>query len=331
MENIYKEKKGGGLVNLGATCYINTAIQCLSHCPEFLHLVLENTNNNNSSLINELKSILTEIWINDNSLRPYRFINVLKTYIKDIEIHEQNDINEFISLFLDKLNKDISYKNRTSKYDLMEKNKYSKSQYDIQKYKMDISWIEKTGVEYSKLIELFYGNSITQIICGHCNHISHNYEIYSSIMLPLYDTLDESIKQYFKDEFLNDIDMDWKCDECKHRTKSKKTTKLWKLPNILIITLKRFTDALQKNTKHVNIPMILDLQKYTLSRDNTKYKLTSIACHSGSFFGGHYVAACKHPNNKWYGIDDLNITELNNVNISNIQDGYVYFYTLDKS
>jgi ubiquitin carboxyl-terminal hydrolase 2/21 len=328
MDNIYKEKTGGGLINLGATCYINTAIQCLSHCTEFLQLILENTNSDNTSLINEFKSILIEILLNNNSLKPYRFINVLKTYIKDIEIHEQNDINEFISLFLDKLNKDISYKNTITKNELMIKNKYTESPYDIQKYKMDVSWIEKTGSEYSNLIQLFYGHSITQIICGHCKHISHNYEIYSSIMLPLCDTLEESIEQYFQDEFLNDNDTEWKCDECNKKKRSKKTTKLWKLPNILIITLKRFTDTLQKNTKNVQIQMNIDLKNYTLSKSNTKYKLTSVACHSGSFLGGHYVAICKHPSNKWYGIDDLNITELNNYDIS---DGYVYFYTLDKS
>jgi ubiquitin C-terminal hydrolase len=329
MDNIYKDKKGGGLVNLGTTCYINTAIQCLSHCLEFLDLILKNNNNSNSSLINELKSILNEIWINSNSLRPYRFIHALKTYIKNIDIDEQNDINEFISLFLDKLNKDICYKNTITKNDLLIKNNYTKSNYDIQKYKMDVSWVEKTGLEYSNLIELFYGQSITQIICGHCNYISHNYEIYSSIMLPLCDTLEESIDQYFQDEFLNDNNStEWKCDECKHIKRSKKTTKLWKLPNILIITLKRFTDTLEKNKQKVKIPMKIDLEKYSISKSNVKYNLTSIASHSGSFFNGHYVAICKHPNNKWYCIDDLNIIELNNYDMS---DGYVYFYTLDKS
>jgi len=318
----------GGLVNLGATCYLNTALQCLGNCSDFLFIILNNKNDNDSSLINESKSIFKELFINKNSLRPYKFINSLKNNIKDIEIHEQNDINEFISLFLDKINKDICYKNTVTKNDLMVLNNYKKNTYDIQKFKMDTSWIERTKLEYSELIELFYGQSITQIICGHCNFISHNYELYSSIMVPLCDTLDESLALYFQEEYLNE-GVEWKCDECKQKKRSKKTTKLWKLPNILIITVKRFTDSLQKNTKSVQIPNELSLDKYTLSRTNQKYKLSSVAYHSGSFFGGHYVALVKSKMNKWFIIDDVNIVELNNPNM--ISEGYVFFYTVDKS
>lgn len=320
----------GSLFNLGATCYINTALQCLGNCDDFLTLVLNNKNNDNNSLINELKSILIELFTNNNSLRPYRFLNVLKTNIKGIEINEQNDINEFISLLLDKLNKDICYKNITTKNDLMNINKYKNSSYDIQKFKMDISWIERTQSEYSQLIEIFYGQSITQIICGHCKFISHNYEIYSSIMVPICDTLDESLMHYFQDEFLNKTNdnSDWKCDECNNKKQSKKSTKLWKLPNILIITLKRFTDSLQKNNKKVQIPLELSLDKYTISKTNTKYKLSSVAYHSGSFFGGHYVAITKKKNNNWYIIDDINISELKDMNM--ISEGYLYFYSIVK-
>jgi ubiquitin C-terminal hydrolase len=321
----------GGLVNLGATCYLNTALQCLGNCDEFLFIILNNKNDNESSLINEFKSILKELFINKNSLRPNRFINCLKNNIKDIEIHEQNDINEFLSLFLDKLNKDICYKNLIDKNDLMKLNKYKNTSYDVQKFKMDISWVEKTKSEYSELIDLLYGQSITQIICENCKHISHNYELYSSIMVPLCDTLDDSLTEYFQEEFLNDGNdgIEWKCDECCQKKRSRKTTKLWKIPDILIITIKRFTDNLQKNNKNILIPLELSLDKYTLSHTNKKFKLSSVGFHSGSYNNGHYVSLMRSKNDKWFVIDDLDITELNNLNM--ISQGYVFFYSAFKS
>lgn len=194
---------------------------------------------------------------------------------------------------------------------------------------MDISWIEKIGNEYSNIINLFYGQSITQIICGHCKNITHNYEIYSNIMLPITNstnTLEDCFKLYFKDEFLNE-EIEWRCDECKYKVKSKKTIKLWRNPKILIISLKRFTFNLEKNNKIITIPDILDLYQFTLSRYNSKYILTSIAYHYGSSNEGHYVALCKHPDNKWYCIDDLGISEISNIDFG---AGYVFFYTLNE-
>jgi ubiquitin C-terminal hydrolase len=247
-----------------------------------------------------------------------------------MEVFQQNDINEFISFFIDQMNKDVCYSYKPSKETIIEAGNYSKSPYDVQRYKMDIAWYDKVGDEYSDIINIFYGQSITQIICGHCNNITHNYEIYSSIMLHLDDTTDslqECLHCHFKDEFLNDENEDnvWKCDECNKRCKSKKTHKLWRNPRILIISLKRFTFNMQKNNKPLRIPMQLSMDEYTLTKDKNIYDLKAVACHIGSYGSGHYFALCKHPDDNWYRIDDLDVGIVKDPDIST---GYVYFYAL---
>lgn len=65
-------------------------------------------------------------------------------------------------------------------------------------------------------------------------------------------------------------------------------------PTILIITLKRFTNANKKNNAMVNIPLTLQL--------NETYDLICICNHSGNTTHGHYTACIS--SDKWYDVDD---------------------------
>lgn len=347
MEKSYFIDKGKtGLANLGATCYLNTAIQCLGYCPDFLKFILAakykkdaDSNSkkiNEDSLINELRDLYVDLWMNNNSLIPRKFINAVKLNIDILDIHQQNDINEFLSLFISKLNSDICYDVKMTKNDLLVKNNYaSTSQFDVQRFKMDTAWLNGVGKEYSELVDLLYGQSIMQIVCGNCNNITHNYEIYTSMMVPITvntNTLKDCITEYMSEEILNkdEHSTKWTCDECKCRCKSKKTTKLWRNPKILIISLKRFTHDLRKNDKQIDIPEQLDIGEYTITKQRCKYILKGVAIHSGSFHGGHYIAVCKHPDNNWYMIDDLTVSRIdNNSALQCVKSGYVYFYTLE--
>ncbi len=336
--NFFIDKGKTGLANLGATCYLNTTIQCLGYCIDFLRFIISTKHKTlkEESLINELRDLYIDLWINNNSLIPRRFINKVRESL-DFEIHQQNDINEFLSLFITKLNSDICYDVKMTKEDLIEKNKYSSSLYDVQRFKMDNAWLIGVGKEYSELIDLLYGQSIMQIICGNCNKITHNYEIYMSMMLPITpetNSITDCIREYMSQETLNDNSGDesnikWRCDECKCQCKSKKVTKLWRNPKILIISLKRFTENLDKNNKQIDIPETVDITEYTLTKKRCVYQLTSVAIHYGSFFGGHYIAVCKHPDDNWYLIDDLSVNKLDTNNaMQQIKSGYVFFYTL---
>jgi ubiquitin C-terminal hydrolase len=319
-----------GLANLGATCYINTIVTCLSNCKDFVDFIISKIepDTNKTNIIIELRTILNELCINNNSIIPRRFISSLRENIKEINIHEQNDINEFLAIFIDKLNKCICSKIKVTKDELYKLFNYKDNLYDQQRERMDNSWFSKIGSEYSGLIDIFYGQNISQIICGKCEHIHHNYEIYFNLMTPieessksLYDCLDH----YFLDESLNNQQNDWRCDECKTYNKSTKTSKLWRNPKVLVISLKRFTYDLKKNNKSIDIPINLDISKYSLSRKNNNYKLKSVAMHYGNLQGGHYYSICEKKN-KWYEIDDLDVKETSQLDI--IKQGYVFFYCL---
>ena len=66
------------------------------------------------------------------------------------------------------------------------------------------------------------------------------------------------------------------------------------LPSILVMHLKRFTannrGLLQKERRHIEFPLDLELDKFVLNGSGNKYKLFGVVDHSGSLHRGHYIA-----------------------------------------
>lgn len=310
-----------GLANVSSTCYINTCIQCLGYCDSFLNLILSIKNLSSGNLVQELQEIYQQIAINKNIIAPYKFISSLKKNITLIDIHEQNDLGEFLVLYIDKLNQSIAYKLPEL---VLKDPKDPKDSYKIQNNKMKEHWHRMNANEYSDLVPMFYGQLIAQIICG-CKKIHHNYEMFSLLMVPLNNnnSLLECIDQYFNDENLSE----WKCDHCNTIQKSEKTVRTWKNPEILMIAIKRFDANLRKNNRNISIPLELDISKYSFDK-NSKYKLCSVGYHLGSYHGGHYVCIGRenrenYDKNLWYIADDDNVKKIEN---PNIEQGYLYFY-----
>ena len=87
------------------------------------------------------------------------------------------------------------------------------------------------------------------------------------------------------------------CPYCKKRQQATKKLDLWRLPEILVAHLKRFSYDRYFNNKletFVDFPIYdLDLSSYVAYKNNPSskhYELFAISCHYGSIGGGHYTA-----------------------------------------
>ncbi|KAL0446556.1 UNVERIFIED_CONTAM: Ubiquitin carboxyl-terminal hydrolase 10 [Sesamum latifolium] len=138
---------------------------------------------------------------------------------------------------------------------------------------------------------------------------------------------------FLKEEPLGPDDM-WYCPRCKeHRLASKKLD-LWRLPDVLVFHLKRFSYSRWLKNKldtFVNFPIHdLDLSKYVKSKDASEgshvYELYAISNHYGGLGGGHYSAYCKLiDENRWYHFDDSHVSPVNESEIKT-SAAYVCFY-----
>ena len=180
-----------------------------------------------------------------------------------------------------------------------------------------------SSLDNSILIELFYGQYISETTCPECHHKTHNYEPFSTINLPIssndsvhniYDCFDLLTKVEELDE-----DNKLKCDKCDKYQQSKKKLYFWKVPNILIIFFNRFRDP-ANCSKEIDFPINkLNIEKYCYNyHDNENiYNLFGIGNYIGNGNCGHYSATIKNKNGKWYHLDDENIQEIDENDIIN--------------
>ncbi|XP_057536456.1 ubiquitin carboxyl-terminal hydrolase 8 [Amaranthus tricolor] len=139
------------------------------------------------------------------------------------------------------------------------------------------------------------------------------------------------LEAFLKEEPLGPEDM-WYCPGCKQHRQATKKLDLWRLPEILVIHLKRFSYSRYTKNKletYVDFPVDnLDLSMYIACKNmqtSCRYVLYAISNHYGSLGGGHYTAFVHHGGGRWYDFDDSNVSHMNEEKIKT-SAAYVLFY-----
>lgn len=99
-----------GLRNQGATCYLNSLIQCLFHDPSFVKLVMETNDNPDSTIISELQKLFARLMLSENQAIDTEPLLSAFGWSKS-QMFEQHDIHELFSVLLEALGKDSAFLN----------------------------------------------------------------------------------------------------------------------------------------------------------------------------------------------------------------------------
>lgn len=331
-----------GIINYGATCYLNTTIQGLLSNTLFTKYIVEFDSECKSPLftvfqmfVKRMKEASTQKGV---YIDPKELLAVIHRSMGNmIEVNTQNDITEFLMCFIEKLKESICVSlNIPPLVSYLETAGCNLDKYNVLKHKIDYAWLKSHEKEYSPLCDLMYGQTISQIECGNCRKIHHNYEVFNCLLLSIPEfqnavvNLDSCLDNHFKDHVINGLSEKsdkWVCDKCKSSTESIQSSKLWRIPDVFTIAFKRFDAQLNKNRTPVKVPDVLDMSQWTLSREKKNvFSLKAIGVHIGSFHGGHYYAVIQDTN-QWLKVDDETVGILPSHDFQTVAcNGYIYFY-----
>lgn len=280
--NVEAESSYRGLVNHGATCYLNAIVQCLYHIPlvrQVIHAIPTSKSDDLSKSIPfALQQVFFDLQFGDDHVPTTELIVALGW-----DSHVQRDAQEFVRTLIEKLDNEM----------------------------------KGTSVE-GKLRPLFHG--IEEVFyyfakrADNGSNVEHFYEIQLVVKgcHNVYDSLDK----YVADEILegNNAIRVAGSEELQDAVRN---VHFLKLPCILLLHLLRFSfegGTAVKVNERFEYPLQLDLDKYVDVSSNSSisnlYKLYSVVTHSGTYEGGHYYTYLREAiSDKWFKFDDKRVNE----------------------
>lgn len=350
-----------GIENLGSTCAINSLIQVITRNDILRNIILNSrfASDTTDTISQQLNEIIDLMYVKNNSIVPRKFIHTFYSIFKDIFHHgEQIDIGELWTFLSDKISEEIEatpkdtdtdltdcltdgviYKDDAEFHNAMVKCKLVKKKYEYYYHKFNT----KTSI-WQRSTQGFFLNTTR---CVHCQTTFYNFEPFTSLNLDIPHTphtqhthsmsvssISHMIANSLKEEDIHDGD--WFCSTCRKNTAYKKSTKLWKLPDVLVIIVKRFMNlnSHAKNDAPIKINDYLNFNKGSIlsNKKDVIYTFSSVALHFGSLNGGHYAAICNTPDGDIL-YDDRNVQKIDGdrTNFKDKSDtAYMVVYTIKK-
>ena len=293
--NNYSSKQNGhvGLKNLGCICYMNSIMQQMYMVPTFRYAIMHADDGESpksaqtyrftiedDNLLHQLQIMYTYLTFSEKmDYNPRNFCYSFKDFDgKPINIGSQQDSQEFYNNFCDKIENSL----------------------------------KKTKYKYI-VNDVFTGRTCSSVLCQGCKHISNRFEDFYNLTLEVknINNLNDSLQKLIIPEIIDDF----KCSNCNQSVQIKKVTSLNKLPNVLVVHLKRFyLDYETCHTRKINskfeFPKKLNLKLFCVEEVTKKfgsnqsestdiynredeyyqYELKGINVHTGSADGGHYFS-----------------------------------------
>ena len=333
VENIFSSLTG--LINLGNTCYINSCIQNLIHCPPFIYKFLEVCNIIFQKKIRETPiskafyELLTQIYENNNRedyLNPVNFVENITSLHKQFYGNKEHDTQEFCRFLLQDFNYELNEVVSPSSYKKeLEKNRNKKQ--------MFLNYLDDClSKENSIITDTFIGYFSFEYDCD-CGFKEFSFSQFLDLPVQMnsnssrYDLFQMIQESFCRKSY---VDMGENCSFCNRTSKKYEMMKIALLPQILIISLQRINPySGTKNDSPVKFYEGMDLRDIVDTEISdityTKYNLFAVTNHVGKINTGHYFSYIKIGKN-WYCFEDSKVYKVGYQIDMTSKEAYTFFY-----
>jgi hypothetical protein len=181
-----------GLINLGNTCYLNSALQCLSHTyPITMHLLTNRFKDDlnehsplgtGGRLAREYEALVKELWLGSSgAVSPSGLKKAISRIAPQFAGNSQHDAQEVLINLLDRLHEDL---NRVKKKPYIKAPEDDDRPDSIQGPE---AWQRLKQREDSVLYDTLYGQFKSQLMCGVCRKVSTVFDPFGMVTLEIPD------------------------------------------------------------------------------------------------------------------------------------------------
>ncbi|XP_075370615.1 ubiquitin carboxyl-terminal hydrolase 4 isoform X1 [Mycteria americana] len=179
-----------GLSNLGNTCFMNSALQCLSNTPPLTEYFLEDKyeaeiNQNNplgmrGEIAEAYAELIKQIWSGRQShVAPRMFKTQVGRFAPQFSGYQQQDSQELLAFLLDGLHEDL---NRVKKKPYLElKDANGRPDSEVAKE----AWENHRLRNDSIIVDIFHGLFKSTLVCPKCSKVSVTFDPFCYLTLPL--------------------------------------------------------------------------------------------------------------------------------------------------
>uniref|UniRef100_A0A914ZQN0 ubiquitinyl hydrolase 1 n=1 Tax=Parascaris univalens TaxID=6257 RepID=A0A914ZQN0_PARUN len=179
-----------GLENLGNTCFMNSALQCLSNVKELTEYFLngcykhdineENVLGMHGQLARAYADLMEQLWNGSNrSISPRKLKAVLGQYVQQFSGYSQHDSQELLSFLLDGLHEDLNRVKKKVYLEAKDSGERPDSMVAAEAWQM-----YKMGND-SVIVDYLHGQLKSTVVCPQCKLVSVKFDPFCFLSLPL--------------------------------------------------------------------------------------------------------------------------------------------------